>query len=214
MAGQARPGGGTLNAAMPVAVGVEIPAPPPLPPRKRWTRQEIALLEGAGAMEGQHFELVEGDLINKMGKHMRHMLATKRAVRAMARIVGWDRVIWETSISVAPRDYPTSNPEPDVIVLHNDAAQVAGDEPAAEEIALLMEISDTTLKFDLSTKAALYARAGIADYWVLDLTGGRLLVHRQPVDGLYQSVLVYSPEESAAPLAGPGESISVAELLG
>ena len=67
----------------------------------------------------------------------------------------------------------------------------------------MVELADTTLSFDLAVKAALYARAGIVEYWVLDLAGRRLVVHRDPRDGRYGSVTAYSEQEGAAPVLAP-----------
>ena len=64
-----------------------------------------------------------------------------------------------------------------------------------------MEVSDTTLDFDLRVKGPLYARAGIQEYWVVDLKARRMVVHREPVAGVYQSIEAYSEDESVAPLA-------------
>ena len=69
---------------------------------------------------------------------------------------------------------------------------------------------DTSLSFDLNTKAALYARAGIAEYWVLDIPGRRLIVHRFPAAGRYSGVNAYAETESAAPLAAPETPFKVA----
>jgi Uma2 family endonuclease len=68
---------------------------------------------------------------------------------------------------------------------------------------LVVEVADTTLNFDLTTKAALYARAGIADYWVLDVSARRLIVHRHAESGEYMAILVYTEQENVAPLAAP-----------
>lgn len=73
----------------------------------------------------------------------------------------------------------------------------------------MIEISDTTLGFDLRTKAALYARAGIVDYWGLDIAGRRMFVHRDPWQGAYTSVEVYNADESVALLAAPDLPLQV-----
>jgi Uma2 family endonuclease len=198
---------------MPVVLGQTMPAPPVMPPRKRWTRQEIEIFERAGAMEGQHFELIEGDLINKMGKYLRHAMATRNVAHLLGIIFGWRLVLQETSMDVAPEDHPTSDPEPDVIVLNRDASEIRGNEPEASDVVLVVEVSDTTLKFDVTTKAALYARASIAEYWVLDLNGSRLIVHRDPVAGSYKSVVAYSVEERVTPLAAPAQEVAIADLF-
>jgi Uma2 family endonuclease len=198
---------------MPVVLGETMPAPPVTPPRKRWTRQEIEIFEKTGAMEGQHFELIEGDLINKMGKYMRHVLGTKRAFRVLVDIFGWSLVLQEPAIDVSPEDHPTNNPEPDVIVLRRDPSEIRGIEPEASDVVLIVEVADTTLQFDLTVKAALYARAAIPEYWVLDLNGARLIVHREPSRGLYRSVIAYCGDESIAPLAVPTQEITAASLF-
>jgi Uma2 family endonuclease len=78
---------------------------------------------------------------------------------------------------------------------------------------LVVEVADTTLSFDLTTKAALYARAGIVEYWVLDVPGRRLIVHRHPQLGKYTTILIYSEQESVAPLAAPQAMFKVADAF-
>ena len=77
----------------------------------------------------------------------------------------------------------------------------------------MVEVADTTLKFDLTVKAALYARAGIGEYWVLDLNGRRLIVHREPARGVYLSVVAYSESERVAPLESPQHELRIADIL-
>jgi Uma2 family endonuclease len=73
-------------------------------------------------------------------------------------------------------------------------------------------VADTTLDFDTTTKAGLYARAGIADYWVLDVNKRRIIVHREPMGGKYCSLAVYEAEEAVSPLAAPGASLRWIDL--
>jgi Uma2 family endonuclease len=78
---------------------------------------------------------------------------------------------------------------------------------------LVVEVADSTLNFDLTTKAALYARAGIAEYWVLDVSGRRLIVHRLPQSGKYTAILVYNEQEEVAPLAAPHATFKAADAF-
>jgi len=119
------------------------------------------------------------------------------------------RVNRETPIDVAPEDNPTNEPQPDLIVLKRDFSQFTRNNPTPADLLLVVEISDTTLYFDITTKAALYARAGIPDYWVLDINGRRMLVHRDPQDGRYTSVVAYNIDESVSPLAAPEAAFPV-----
>src|SRR5256885_13405791 len=103
---------------MPTAF-TEIPAlPAPLdPPRKVWTRAECAILEVSGILDGQHLELIEGDLINKMGKKRPHVNSLTLMMAWLIQVFGARFVQPEAPIDVAPEDNPTNEPEPDCIVL-------------------------------------------------------------------------------------------------
>jgi Uma2 family endonuclease len=65
----------------------------------------------------------------------------------------------------------------------------------------------------LTKKAALYARAGIVEYWALDVAARRLVVHREPTEGRYTSVAAYGEQKTAAPLAAPGSEFRVADAF-
>ncbi len=197
---------------MPVAV-VDTPlvAPPLAPPRKRWTRDELNAI--SGLLGSQRLELIEGELLSKMSKKRPHSNAVSLLLEALVRIFGFPYVQQEVSIDVAPEDTPTSEPEPDLIVLARPLSAFPEANPQPADLRLVAEVSDTTLAFDCSVKASLYARAGIADYWVIDVTGRRILVHREPRDGRYTAVAAYSLDESVAPLAASADSIRVADIL-
>ena len=197
---------------MPVAITSPVERPAPIQPRRKlWTRAEVAALENAGLCVGQHLELIEGELIDKMGKNRPHIRALMKMLQWAVGVFGWDRVNPEAPTDVAPQDNPTSEPEPDLIVFREAASQST---PQPDDLALVVEIADTSLKFDLTVKAALYARAGIVEYLVLDLNGRRMIVHREPEDGKYKSLVAYGENESVAPLAAPDHSLLVGDVLG
>lgn len=181
---------------------LEIP-PPPEPLRKRWTREQCALLEASGVFEKERLELVGGELISKMGKNRPHVNAAMLMLFWLAETFGKQFVNAEAPIDVNPGDNPLNEPEPDLIVLKSEFATFVSGNPLPRDIHLIVEISDTTLNFDLSVKTALYARAGIAEYWVLDVTNRCLYSHRNPVGGSYASVTIYNEHEFVAPLAAP-----------
>jgi hypothetical protein len=181
--------------------------------RKRWTRAECASLEAAGLLDQQHLELVEAELIDKMGKNRPHVNALVLMQVWLQKVFGDTLVNPEAPIDVSPEDNSTNEPEPDIIVLKRDISHFQSAKPGSQDLHLLVEISDTTLNFDLTVKAALYARAGVADYWVLDVNGRRLIVHRQPQSGKYTSVLIYSEHETVAPLAAPHAMFKAADAF-
>jgi hypothetical protein len=163
-------------------------SPPPVPQPKRWTREQCAPLEAAGLFDIERLELIEGELISKMGKNLPHVSALMSMLFWLAEVFGKSFVNAEAPIDVSPEDNPSSEPEPGLSVLNRDRSSFSRN-PQPEDLSLVVEISDSTLNFDLTVKAGLYARACIIELWVLDINGRRLLVQRNPVAGRYSSVV-------------------------
>jgi len=203
-----------VKVAMPSAL-IEVPVDraPVGPSRKRWTRVECATLQASGLLNQLHLELVEGELIDKMGKNRPHVNGLSLMYAWLVEVFGRRFVNPEAPIDVSPEDNPSNEPEPDIIVLNRDLSHFQSANPGPQDLYLVVEVADTTLHFDLTTKAALYARAGIVEYWVLDVAGRRLIVHRHPQSGKYSVVLVYSQQEAVAPLAAPHALFKAADAF-
>jgi Uma2 family endonuclease len=201
---------------MPVefAPAIEHPVPPrsPIiyPPRKRWTRAECESLEATGLWDSDRLELIEGELIVKMSKKRPHMIVFMSVLEWLTSVFGMKHLNAEGPIDVASEDNPTSEPEPDIAVLAKAGAEYIRSNPPASDIRLAIEVSDSTLAFDLGPKARLYARAGIPEYWVFDIGDRQLIVHRYPQAGGYSAVTAYAEGESVTPLALPASSFPVA----
>jgi Uma2 family endonuclease len=178
-----------------IVTGVETLPSPEGPVRKRWTRSDCALLEDSGVWQGQRFELIDGDLYDKMGKKRPHVIASTIIRAWLEQKFGWEFIDVEASIDVAPEDNPTNEPEPDLVVLSKPTWELPSN-PLPRDILLAVEVSDSTLRFDLNKKSGLYGRAGIGEYWVLDVTARNLVVHRDAVDGEYRSVVRYADREA------------------
>ncbi len=181
--------------------------------RKRWTRSAVSALERAGLLAGQHPELIGGELLNKTGKNRPLVNATTRLRLWMELVFGAEFVACEAPVEVAPNDQSGSEPEPDLIALKRSADPFTLATPLPSDLALLVEVSDSFLTLDLTMKAQLYARAGVADYWVLDINGRRIIVHRKPETGRYQSVTAYSDQEQLSPLAAPDSMFPVGSVF-
>ena len=200
---------------MPTSVTDRPYRPVPIDPlRKRWTRAECASLESSGLWEQQRLELVDGELINKMGKKRSHVNALVAVQAWLVRTFGEQFVNPEAPIDVAPEDNPTNEPEPDLVVLGRPSREFLDANPRPADLRLVVEISGSTLGFDLTTKAELYARAGVIEYWVVDVAARRLIVHRDPRQGLYRSVTAYSEEETVVAIASPREDFRVGDAFG
>ena len=111
---------------------------------------------------------------------------------------GGECVHSESPIDVAPEDNPTSEPEPDLIVTYQSRRVTRGVNPKPEDLRLVVEVSDSTYDYDRKIKAALYARAGIREYWLVDIRAvdaPRLIVHVEPKDGRYRDFAFGHDEE-------------------
>jgi Uma2 family endonuclease len=196
---------------MPVLL--ENPSSAPLPPHKKWTREECAELEKTGLLDWDRYELIEGELLLKMSKNHPHMVIVAVLAAWLREVFGTFLVITEPSIDLRPEDKATNAPEPDVIVLSQSIRELHA-RPLPDQLLLVAEVSDSTLAFDRTTKARLYARSAIREYWVLDVQGRRVIVHREPAGGEYRSIEAYGEDERVATLASPAHEIRVGELLG
>ncbi len=103
-------------------------------------------------------------------------------------------------------------PQPDVVVLRGSSRDYL-EVPRSTDVLLLVEISYSTLHYDRSTKATIYAENGIVDYWIVNLRARTLEVYRQPEGDAYISLRVYDETEAVAPLAAPNAPVRVADLL-
>jgi Uma2 family endonuclease len=124
-------------------------------------------------LNGERWELIEGELLKKMPKK-------RSQVQALAILTEWliatfpDCLVNAAApMDVAPEDNPTNEPSPDLIVLRPDYGDPWTAVPQAQDVLLAVEVCDTTLEFHSRVKAGLYARVGLREYWVVDLNGQR-----------------------------------------
>jgi Uma2 family endonuclease len=80
-------------------------------------------------------------------------------------------------------------------------------------VLLVVEVSDTIVRHDETTKRDLYARAGVREYWVLDIDGRQLRVHRNPSNGKFTHVQTWAEQHEVFPEFYPSEAVKVATLL-
>ena len=188
-----------------------LPAPPEMEFAVRWTRAECVELEAAGFLN-YRYELMNGVIIRKMGQLMPHMLTVSRANAWLVGHFDYDRILSQGSITVAPGETKITRPEPDVIVLGKSGADVMTNEPCPEDIAFLVEVSYSTLDYDLTTKAGVYARAGIAQYFVIDIAGRVVYDHRLTAGGTYTRN-TYAPGDALTLAAAPDLPLLVNDWL-
>lgn len=179
-------------------------------PRKVWTREEAHRLAELGF---EHLELVEGELLDRrMGKNPSHSFWKDLIQAWLGTQFGPEYVRSQDPIDVSPEDNPTSEPEPDLVLQTRTNQETRGSAPRPDEIRLLIEVSDATLDYDLKRKSGLYARAGIAEYWVIDIPHKQVVIHRNPVQGSYEFVGTFSANEEVFPLTAPTKRFSLNQL--
>lgn len=207
-----------MAVAMPLPVQVKPPAPaqPDSPLRHRkFTRDELMWMSDAGFFIDQRIERIDGEILDlgNMGpKHAAGIEIANETIRKAFTSGYRIRVQLPLSPDV------DNDPVPDISVLPGTARDFLASLPSTA--SLVIEVSDTTLRFDRIQKASLYARSGVQDYWILDVNHNRLEVRRDPIPMPeepfgwgYGSLQVLDPEDEIAPLAEPNSIIKVADLL-
>lgn len=152
-------------------------------------------------------ELIEGDIVEIMPQKPTHSVAldlVEDAIRAICPL-GY-RVRTQRPLKLA-----TSMPEPDLTVVQGEARTFLSSHPTTAD--LIVEVSDTTLEYDQTVKAAIYAAAGIEDYWIVNLNERTVEVRRQPGPSGYRSLQTFTITDLVSPLFNPTASVSVAGLL-
>jgi Uma2 family endonuclease len=179
--------------------------------RRRWTRADCDSVERLDAFP-ERYELIDGEVVDKVGQNALHGTCVVRATLWLTGVFGVDFVLSQTTIEVALADQATNRPEPDVVALRRPAASYIP-VPPGTDVLLVIEVADSTLSTDLGAKAGLYARAGIPEYWILDVQSRRLVVHRNAADGSYLSVTSLSEDQMVAAESSPSNRVLVATLL-
>jgi Uma2 family endonuclease len=180
-----------------------------------WTRGEYYKMAEAGLFEGRHVELIEGQVIEMSPMGSLHATAVALTARVLEKAFGQDAFVrWQMPLATGE----TSEPEPDVAVVAGDVRDYRGAHPATAIV--VVEVADTSLAYDRTHKASVYAKAGIADYWTVNLIDRQLEVHRGPrIDAArpfgfgYADVKILSSADSISPLSAPQVTIRVADLL-
>ena len=181
-------------------------------PKKRFSREEVEYLLRSGFFDGQRYELIDGELLDKMGQNPPHANAIRLTQRRLGAFIDPSLIQAQLPIEAGAGDRERSLPEPDLAVLRELKADYDTRHPRGDELLLVIEVSDTTAAFDLSRKAALYASAGVREYWVLDLPRRMLVVHRQPFGATYRVVETFTEGDTVS-LENRTESVLVSDLF-
>jgi Uma2 family endonuclease len=183
---------------------------------RRFTRVEYErLIDLEFFQPDERLELIDGLLVVREPQDSPHATGVRLVLTALRAVFGAGWVV-DSQLPVALDDH--SEPEPDAAVVAGAPRDYRDAHPTRP--VLIVEVAESRLAFDRRQKASLYARAGIADYWVVNLVNRVLEVYRDPVAAPaapygfhYRSVTRLRPTATVTPLAAPSAAIPVADLL-
>ena len=182
------------------------------PNRKRWTRQQCERLVESGELVGR-YELIDGAIISKMGQNPPHRIVIRLLAQWLIAIFGVLCVQTEAPIAIPGDEGATTEPEPDVAVTLEPTTAYTTRHPGTADLLIVIEVSDTAYRFDTTTKALLYARVGIREYWVMDVVEGCIYIHQSPTPEGYADVTTHDAEATVSLINRPDTAIQVSALF-
>jgi Uma2 family endonuclease len=178
------------------------------PARKRFTTDEFEKMAEAGVFSPDaRLELIDGEIIEMTPVGGRHVTCVFALDDYFREVVG-------PGVRVATQNVlrlEDANPWPDVTLLRRSSV-VPGEVPGADACVLVVEVADSTVLHDRNKKRLLYARAGIPEYWVVDLQQDTVVVHQHPSAGDYDTIAEHARGESFVSTA-LGREVAVDPLL-
>jgi len=180
--------------------------------RRLFTAAEYYAMAEAGILsEDDRVELIEGEVVQMSPIGSRHAACVARFSMLLPIRVGQLAIVWVQN-PIRLDDY--SEPEPDVCLLLPRDDFYAQGHPTPADVLLVVEVADTTQRYDRNVKMPLYARAGIPEAWLVDLVEEAVYVYSRPSDGVYQEVRRLQRGEPLSPQMLPHVTLSVDAILG
>ena len=182
---------------------------------RRWTRDEYYALDAANFFGEERVELLDGEIWRLPPQTPQHYFCIQQAAELLKTAFGTGSDVRQRGPLVISE---FTKPEPDVLAVVGSWRDYANNYPSSSEARLLAEVSDAgTLVKDQNKKRLIYARAGIADYWIINLVHHQLEVYHDPApmdgDHAYKTVQTLIDGDMVAPLSAPDAAIAVADLF-
>lgn len=175
----------------------------------RFSLAEYDRIVESGAFDRRRLELIRGEIREMTPIGPMHEEVVDLLMRWSTRVVSEKqvRIRVQHSIGLAELDCA---PEPDIAWV--SPRRYATGRPQAGDVFLIIEVADSSLPYDRGDKAAMYAQAGIADYWIVNLRDQVLEIHRDPQPGGYRSVTVFRDQDAVSPLGFPDAVLRPSKL--
>jgi Uma2 family endonuclease len=180
---------------------------------KHWiSAEEYERMGEAGIFgPGERLELIEGDIFEMSPIGSPHAACVKYLNRLLNELFGRDLIVG-TQDPIRLDDF--SEPQPDLTLLRWRADFYRGAHPTPADVLLVVEVADTTVVTDRTIKVPLYARAGVAEAWVVNVPEERVEIYSDPADGAYRLTSQHARGETARSPTLAGLAVSVDELFG
>jgi Uma2 family endonuclease len=176
-----------------------------------WTVDEYHQMIETGILdEDDRVELLEGEIIEMSPQIPLHAATTHSASDYLRNLLA-GRVAIRIQSPITLR--PNSEPEPDIAIVSIDPGRYFDHHPTPDEIFLVVEVANTTLRKDRGQKVRVYAHANIPEYWILDVYERRVYVFRNPGNEGYQEEIILNESAIFSMVAFPEISVSVGELF-
>ena len=178
---------------------------------KYWTVQEYHRMSELGILDpSQRTELIAGQIILKTAKGTAHVITLQLLANSIQSQLNTTAFI-STQDPIRLDNF--SEPEPDLAIVKGSILDYTQAHPGAEDIHLVIEVADSTLKQDCEVKDKLYARSSIVEYWVINIKNRQVQIFRDPTPTGYGSQLILTETHSVSPLAFPDINIAIASIL-
>ena len=165
----------------------------------------------AGVFEGnERVELIEGEVVEMAPIGDRHAGTTNRLTALLVKAAGGRAVV---AVGNPVRLDRYNEPQPDFALLRPRADFYASSKPAPADTLLLIEVAESSLRYDRKVKLPLYARHGVPELWIVDVEGGTVDVCREPAADGYAAVSRAGVDEVLEPALLPGVRIAVADII-
>ena len=180
--------------------------------KKLFTVDEYYRMADAGILtEHDRTELINGEIIQMSAMGSRHAAVVTRVNNLLVPLFK-DKALLRPQLPLRLNDF--NEPEPDIVLLKPRRDCYSSRHPGPADVFLVLEISDSSLKYDRDIKLPIYARFLVPEVWIVDLPGDAVLVYRDPSEGGYATSLSFRRGDAPSCFAFPDVELPIEEVLG
>ncbi|MBR8827234.1 MAG: Uma2 family endonuclease [Gomphosphaeria aponina SAG 52.96 = DSM 107014] len=178
--------------------------------RKFTIKDYYKMAESGILTENDRVELIRGEIVQMSPIGFKHAASVRKLAIILTKKIG-ERALVDTQNPIQLDD--NSEPQPDVVLLKPRTDFYEARHPQPADIFLIIEVADTTVKYDRDVKIPLYAEANITEVWLVDINNNCVEMYRKPTAHGYQNMQKFTGEESLSILAFPDIIITVNEII-